>query len=185
MSSTTSKTNPAWNYFEADLNDKNTTTCKFCRKVIKGGIFQAKHLVGGFRNTKTCLKCTPSVKQKIEEYMQKKKDDKDERNMAPLDDFQFGEGYDDDEPLPQSRKRPNVSTGTGSSTGSVGSIKGSTQKSPLDVFLKDPKVTVLKSKSKGRQTRLGENDFTKKELRARVCRSFVDGCMMQAFHSMQ
>ena len=84
----------------------NTTICKFYRKVTKGGIFRAKqHLVGGFRNTKVCPKCSPSVKQEIGEYIQKKKNDKLD------DDFQFGEGYDDDdESLPQSRKRPNAST---------------------------------------------------------------------------
>ncbi|XP_052208194.1 uncharacterized protein LOC127811998 [Diospyros lotus] len=177
MSSTTSKTDPAWNYFEADPNDRNTTTYKFCRKVTKCGIFRAKqHLVGGFRNTKSCPKCPLSVKEEIEEYMQKKKNNRDERNIASLDDdLQFGEVYDDDddEPLPQSRKRPNVSTGSGSGTGSVGSVKGPTQKGPLDVFLKDPEVNVLKSKGKGKQTRLGEHDFVKKELRARVCRSFA------------
>ena len=174
MSSTTFKTDPAWNYFEANPNDRNITICKFCCKVTKGGIFRAKqHLVGGFRNTKECPKCPPSVKEEIREYMQKKKNIRDERNMTPLDDdLQFGEGYDDDddELSPQSRKRPNLSTGSGSGTGSV---KGPTQKGPFDIFFKDPEVNVLKSKGKGKQTRLGENDFAKKELRARVCRSFA------------
>ena len=58
--------------------------------------------------------------------MQKKKNDRDEQNMAALDDFHFGEGYDDDEEPPQSRKKPNVSTGSGSGTDSVGSVKGPT-----------------------------------------------------------
>ena len=86
MSSTTSKTDLAWNYFKADPNDRNITTCKFCCKVTKGSIFRAKHLVGGFRNIKVCPKYSPSVKEEIGEYMQKKKNNRDERNMAPLDD---------------------------------------------------------------------------------------------------
>ena len=107
MSSITSKIDLAWDYFEVDPNDRNTTTCKFCHKVTKGGIFWVKqHLVGGFRNTKVCPKYPPSVKQEIGEYMQKKKNYRDKQNMALLDDdFQFGEGYDDDNELPpQSRK---------------------------------------------------------------------------------
>ena len=79
MSSTTSKIDLVWNYFETDSNDRNIIICKFCRKVTKCGIFRAKqHLVGGFKNTKTCPKYPPSVKQEIGEYMQKKKNGRDE-----------------------------------------------------------------------------------------------------------
>jgi hypothetical protein len=37
-----SKEDPAWVYVIRDDKDKNKTTCKFCSKVMNGGIYRAK-----------------------------------------------------------------------------------------------------------------------------------------------
>ncbi|KAK0592894.1 hypothetical protein LWI29_027380 [Acer saccharum] len=96
----TSNSDVAWRYFTLpDPKDRNATKCKFCGKVSKGGIFRGKqHLVGGFRNVTDCRKCPEAVKQEIQDYMLKKKQEKEDRILAPGDyDSGFGEGDDDDD----------------------------------------------------------------------------------------
>ncbi|KAK1571370.1 hypothetical protein Q3G72_015701 [Acer saccharum] len=81
----TSNSDVAWRYFTLpDPKDRNATKCKFCGKVSKGGIFRGKqHLVGGFRNVTDCRKCPEAVKQEIQDYMLKKKQEKEDRILAP------------------------------------------------------------------------------------------------------
>ncbi|KAK0592400.1 hypothetical protein LWI29_018465 [Acer saccharum] len=89
----------AWRYFTLpDPKDRNAPKCKFCGKVLKGGIFRGKqHLVGGFKNVTDCRKCPEAVKQEIQDYMLKKKR-KEDRILPPGDyDSGFGEGDDDDD----------------------------------------------------------------------------------------
>ena len=40
-----------------------------------------QHLAGGYRNVTTCTKCSDHVKEEIKEYMSKKKEFKEQRNL--------------------------------------------------------------------------------------------------------
>ena len=85
MASVNVKKDSGWKYgYLADPKNKNNITCSFCSKEAKGGIYRLKqHLVGGFRNIIACQKCPEHVKVEIREFMQKKKDEKDDLNLLP------------------------------------------------------------------------------------------------------
>ena len=73
----------------------------FCDKVTKGGIYRHKqHLVGGYKNAKKCRKCLEHVREEMEEYMNSKKNKKEQMNIGNeyvnedlfgLEDEDFGE----------------------------------------------------------------------------------------------
>lgn len=65
---------PRWKYsFLADKKNKNSVTCKLCRKVTNGGINRQKHhLAGGNRNVKKCLQVPPEVRDEMRTYMAEK-----------------------------------------------------------------------------------------------------------------
>ncbi|TXG48622.1 hypothetical protein EZV62_024497 [Acer yangbiense] len=169
----------AWQYFDCpDPKDKNTTKCKFCNKVSKGGIYRGKqHLVGGFRNVTVCKKCPDVVREEIRDYMIKKKEEKEGRNLATgPDDYVsgFGDEYDDDmfgSSGSFSHKRP-MASGNSSSTGATVPFKKPKQKGPLDVYYsQSPHQSETGGRS--RQTKLGENDASKKVFRDRACKCFA------------
>ena len=66
--------------------DLNTIICIFYNKVTKGGIYRHKqHLVGGQRNAKKCTKCPIHVRQEMEDYMNGKKNQKEQLKMRNED----------------------------------------------------------------------------------------------------
>lgn len=55
-----------------------------------------QHLVGGYRNATTCRKCLDHVKEEIKEYMSKKEEIKEQRNL--IVDISAGDyGIEDEE----------------------------------------------------------------------------------------
>ena len=98
--------------------------------------------MGGFRNVTACKKCPNVVREEIRDYMIKKKEEKDGRNLATgPDDYVsgFGDEYDDDMFGSSgsgsfSQKRP-MASGNSSSTGvTVYPFKKPKQKGPHDVY---------------------------------------------------
>ena len=76
---------PRWKYnYLANVEDKNVVTCLFCNKVTKGGIHRAKqHQVGNFKNSTKCLKCPDHVREELAQYMEEKKNDKENYDKMP------------------------------------------------------------------------------------------------------
>ena len=118
----------AWLPNEKDLN---TIICIFCDKVTKGGIYRHKHhLVGGHRNAKKCTKCPIHVRQEIEDYVNVKRNQKEQLKMRSEG---FYEDFEDiDEEVESRRVASNISRG-GSNRGR-GSAKRSREKGPIDNF---------------------------------------------------
>ena len=58
-----------------------------------------QHLVGGYRNATACRKCLDHVKEEINNYMSKKKEIKEQRNLiVDIDAEDYGiEDKDEDE----------------------------------------------------------------------------------------
>ncbi|TYK04958.1 hypothetical protein E5676_scaffold143G001770 [Cucumis melo var. makuwa] len=66
--------------------------------VTKGGVYRLKqHLVGGYRNATACRKCPDHVKEEIKDYMSKKKEIKEQRNLIVDIDVQDYDIEDEDE----------------------------------------------------------------------------------------
>ncbi|KAK4393983.1 hypothetical protein Sango_1869100 [Sesamum angolense] len=76
---------PEWSYASLpDSNNTNNVKCNFCSKVHKGGITRHKQqLIGGFRNSKPCLKCSKHVRVEFREYVAKKKQLKEQMDAIP------------------------------------------------------------------------------------------------------
>jgi hypothetical protein len=73
---------PTWEHcFVPDMSKKQAIQCKYCDKVIHGGITRVKyHLanIGGFNVTK-CKKVPAHVKQEMEAFLTKKTGEKEQR----------------------------------------------------------------------------------------------------------
>uniref|UniRef100_A0A1S4BPG6 BED-type domain-containing protein n=1 Tax=Nicotiana tabacum TaxID=4097 RepID=A0A1S4BPG6_TOBAC len=114
MSQSSKEKDPAWRYGER-VNEKNTTVvCKFCNKITTGRIYRFKyHLIGGDRNVTSCPKCPPEVREEIKNFVEKKKEQKNQMVHQPmvtnLDD-------DDIEELSLPTKRGRDGSSHGSST---------------------------------------------------------------------
>ncbi|KAI3810701.1 hypothetical protein L1987_20323 [Smallanthus sonchifolius] len=75
-------TDPSRKYGTQDPNNRTNLSCKFCGKLLKGGVFRLKqHLVGGFKNVLDCSKCPQMVREEMREYMEKKEKAKVENIM--------------------------------------------------------------------------------------------------------
>ena len=85
-----------------------------------------QHLVGGYRNATACRKCPDHVKEEIKDYMSKKKEIKEQRNLIVDIDVQDYGIEDEDE---GSISVNNRATSSGSS------LKKPRQKGPMDAFL--------------------------------------------------
>lgn len=170
MADESSRKDPAWKYGQLQNDqDKNTFVCGFCSKVTKGGVYRMKqHLVGGYRNVTACTKCPDHVKEEIKEYMSKKKDIKEQRNLIVDIDVEDYDIEDEDE---GSVSVNNITTPRGPS------LKKPRQKGPMDAFFTpNPETVVQNRKDKGKQTSL--NGAYKKEMREhtiqRIARWFYD-----------
>ncbi|KAA0032567.1 uncharacterized protein E6C27_scaffold43053G00270 [Cucumis melo var. makuwa] len=99
MADESSKKDPAWKYGRLQNDqDINTFVCGFCSKVTKGGVYRLKqHLVGGYRSATACRKCPDHVKEEIKDYMSKKKEIKEQRNLIVDIDVQDYGIEDEDE----------------------------------------------------------------------------------------
>ena len=153
---------PGWKYARLpNEQDLNTIICIFCDKVTKGGIYRHKqHLVGGHRNAKKCTKCPVHVRQEMEDYMNGKKNQKEQLKMRN-EDFE-----DIDEEVESRRVAYNITHG-GSNRGR-GSVKRSREKGPMDHFFTPNAEAVVQNKS-GKMTQTTMNDAYKKEARERAC----------------
>ncbi|XP_059650757.1 uncharacterized protein LOC132296590 [Cornus florida] len=161
---------PGWNYCHLqNPQDRNATTCNFCEKVMKGGIYRAKqHIIRGYRNVQACKKCPEHVKEEIREYMSKKKEEKEHTNLLPgFDDM---DDQDENDVTIIDVKGKRVASGTGSNN--IQSKKQK-QKGPIDLyFTRPPEVVVQNRKNdKGKQTTI--DNACKKELRNRACQRFA------------
>ncbi|XP_075105601.1 uncharacterized protein LOC142179446 [Nicotiana tabacum] len=122
MSQSSKEKDPAWQYGER-TNEKNiNVVCKFCNKITTGGIYRFKyHLISGDRNVTSCPKCPPEVREEIKNFVEKKKEQKNQMVHQPmvanLDDD------DDIEELSLPTKR-----------GRDGSSHGSSTKGPMDCY---------------------------------------------------
>ncbi|OIT18874.1 hypothetical protein A4A49_55429, partial [Nicotiana attenuata] len=145
---------PAWRYGER-VNEKNTNVvCKFCNKITTGGIYRFKyHLISGDRNITSCLKCPPEVREEIKNFVEKKKEQKNQMTHQPMV-TNLDDDDDDIEKLSLPTKRGRDRSSHGSST-----------KGPMDCYF--PK----KMEAKG-----GEKDvqkIAKDILRNRASRAFA------------
>ncbi|KAA0041802.1 hypothetical protein E6C27_scaffold61G001320 [Cucumis melo var. makuwa] len=171
MADESSKKDPAWKYGRLqNEQDINTFVCGFCSKVTKGGVYRLKqHLVGGYRNAIACKKCPDHVKEEIRDYMSKKKEIKEQRNLIVDIDVQDYGMEDEDE---GSISVNNRATSSGSS------LKKPRQKGPMDAFFTPNPESVVQNRKndKGKQTSL--NAAYKKEMREhtiqRIARWFYD-----------
>ena len=64
---------PAWKYgIEVEMKEQKGykyIQCKFCDRLLKGGVFQMKeHLAGVQGNVVPCTKATPEVREEIKTY---------------------------------------------------------------------------------------------------------------------
>ncbi|KAA0032269.1 uncharacterized protein E5676_scaffold1327G00190 [Cucumis melo var. makuwa] len=171
MADESSKKDPAWKYGRLQNDqDINMFVCGFCSKVTKGGVYRLKqHLVGSYRNVTACRKCPDHVKEEIKDYMSKKKEIKEQRNLIVDIDVQDYGIEDEDE---GSISVNNRATSSGSS------LKKPRQKGPMDAFFTPNPETVVQNRKndKGKQTSL--NATYKKEMRERtiqrIARWFYD-----------
>ena len=88
-----------WKYaYLANQNNKNYLTCNFYGKVAKGGAYRLKqHLVGGYRAIVGCQKCPEHVKEEVNQYMLRKKTEKEQVNLTvEFDDVAFDEEEEDE-----------------------------------------------------------------------------------------
>ena len=146
----------AWLPNEKDLN---TIICIFCDKVTKGGIYRRKqHLVGGHRNAKKCMKCSVHVRQEMENYMNEKKNKKDQLKMRNEDLYEDFE--DIDEEVESRRVR-------GSNRGR-GNAKRSREKGSMNNFFTPNAKAIVQNRS-GKMTQTIMNDAYQKEAREKAC----------------
>uniref|UniRef100_A0A9I9DRG0 BED-type domain-containing protein n=1 Tax=Cucumis melo TaxID=3656 RepID=A0A9I9DRG0_CUCME len=102
------------------------SSCEFCSKVTKGRVYRLKHhLVGGYRNDTACRKCPDHMKEEIKDYMSKKKEIKEQRNLIVDIDVQDYGIEDEDEGSVSVNNR---------ATSSGLSLKKPRQKGPMDAF---------------------------------------------------
>ena len=92
MTSGDMRKDPSWAYFTKKTpEDKTTTICTFCGKVLTGGIYRAKQHFGGLGNTKICPKCPDDVRKEVGERFNQMKQQKDNVNMVhDFDDIGVG-----------------------------------------------------------------------------------------------
>ncbi|XP_057809030.1 uncharacterized protein LOC131023504 [Salvia miltiorrhiza] len=88
---------PTKKYGTPNPSNKIAWTCHFCGKVTNGGSYRMKqHLVGGFRNTKKCLKAPEHVRTEVNAYMIKKATSKVLNQFARNPSHDVGD-YDEEE----------------------------------------------------------------------------------------
>ncbi|KAD4585602.1 hypothetical protein E3N88_23203 [Mikania micrantha] len=93
----------------ANPNDKNAVTCKYCKKVTKGGIFRAKqHQIGGNKNVKDCAKCPQEVKDELKAHFLSQKAKKTNEGLHDMEDEAEDEDVMEIPDLQNKRKRPDV-----------------------------------------------------------------------------
>lgn len=153
---------PGWKYnFLSDPNDTNTVTCSFCNKSTKGGIHRAKlHQVGGNRNAAKCLKCPDNVRKELQDYMDKKKVEKetyDNPIINVVDISMHGEEEEEEEEL-YGKKGKNVML----------TSKKPRQKGSMDSFMRKPEQ-VIQLRKQGKLRDGNITDKFDKERRAMVC----------------
>ena len=116
---------PGWKYARLpNEQDLNTIICIFCDKVTKGGIY-------GHRNAKKCSKCPVHVRQEMEDYMNEKKNQKEQlktRNEDLYEDFE-----DIDEEV-ESRRRVASNITCGGSNRGRGIVKDLERKGRWIIF---------------------------------------------------
>ncbi|TYK16403.1 uncharacterized protein E5676_scaffold21G001980 [Cucumis melo var. makuwa] len=174
MADESSKKDLAWKYGRLQNDqDINTFVCGFCSKVTKGGVYRLKqHLVGGYRNATACRKCPDHVKEEIKDYMSKKKEIKEQRNLIVDIDVQDYGIEDEDE---GSISVNNRATSSGSS------LKKPRQKGPMDAFFTSNPEIVVQNRKNDKEKQTSLNAAYKKEMREhtiqRIARWFYDACL--------
>ncbi|XP_022007858.1 uncharacterized protein LOC110907140 [Helianthus annuus] len=142
------KSDPGWKYnYLVDPKDKNSVTCKFCKKVTNCGIYRAKtHQIGGNRNVRACNLCPKEVQDELRAYMNKQKLKKTIEGLFDVG----GEELEDEDvleiPSPQNkRKKINV-------------------KGPMDLYV---------NKGKGKKVQTSIHDTCDKEIRGRTIQAIA------------
>nr|GMD15937.1 uncharacterized protein LOC109167856 [Ipomoea batatas] len=136
---------PGWEHGTPVL-DKGTmhVRCKYCQKITKGGIYRHKlHFVGRSRHATTCTKCPQVVRDAMREFMQTKKQRKDEVSSTDASP-NFNENYDDEDmDFPEENANQAMGCSMGSSNKSI--------KGPMDLYFNSKEHQKLK-RSKGGET---------------------------------
>ncbi|KAK9698038.1 hypothetical protein RND81_08G078200 [Saponaria officinalis] len=163
---------PGRKYSVADPNNKNNFTCKFCKKVCKGGVYRLKqHLVGGFRNVTQCMECPEHVKEEIRNYMLKKASAKDDIHMNPrTQQYDDCLEIEDDDIVELNSSIPSGN----SSRKSCPPPKKPRQKGPIDMFFTPNPKDVVKSRLDGKGGKQPTiNEVCRKDLRDKACREIA------------
>ena len=157
---------PGWKYARLpNEQDLNTIICICCDKVTKGGIYRHKqHLVSGHTNATKCTKCPVHVRQEMENYINGKRNQKEQLKMINEDLY---EDFDDINEEVESRRVASNITRGGSNRGR-GSVKRSREKGPMDHFFTPNAEAVVQNRS-GKMTQTTMNDTYNKEPRERAC----------------
>lgn len=167
-SSVQSRVDSGWKYVrQTNMVNKNDMICNFCKKVTKGGIYRAKqHIVGGFRNTKACLKCPSHVRTEIQDFMEKKMSAGNAEKQA-FPDFADIDTFGEDEEMDDNGMKI---TGCGPS----GVSKKPRTKGPMDIFFAPNIEKNLQKKGQQKQMKQSTiNETCKKELRGRACKDIA------------
>ncbi|KAK9715805.1 hypothetical protein RND81_06G190600 [Saponaria officinalis] len=163
---------PRRKYSVADPSNKNNFTCKFCKKVCKGGVYRLKqHLVGGFRNVTQCMECPEHVKEEIRNYMLKKASAKDDIHMNPrTQQYDDCLEIEDDDIVELNSSIPSGN----SSRKSCPPPKKPRQKGPIDMFFTPNPKDVVKSRLDGKGGKQPTiNEVCRKDLRDKACREIA------------
>ena len=151
-------------------NNNNDLKCNYCEVVTRGEICRAKqHIVGGYRNTKRCVKCPPHVREEIRDYMEKKTSERLYRGRMP--DFDQIESLGDDEyeeDMESSTERiSNQLSGQGSSKTQL--LKKQKVKGRMDTYFTPSAEKVVQARRSGGSRQTTINEVCHKELRDKVC----------------
>ncbi|KAJ9169732.1 hypothetical protein P3X46_017890 [Hevea brasiliensis] len=100
-SASSRRTDPGWAHvIQVSENNTNDLQCMYCMKVYKGGINRIKqHLAGGYENVIRCPKCPEDVRNQMQEFIAKKREQKSIMNMERPPEFDDVEvlGLDENE----------------------------------------------------------------------------------------
>ncbi|XP_028085221.1 uncharacterized protein LOC114286269 [Camellia sinensis] len=172
------KKDPAWKYATM-VNPENLSKfkCNFCGKEMNGGVFRVKqHLVGGYRNVIKCPRCPTEVSNEVADYMAKKKQLKDQLNLMPdFDEMVNEEDFEDEDDVveisPHGKQPVPIQGSTRKTTSTSIQLKPKKPRKigPMDCFFTpEPELVVQKTKGKGKQIKIDENDPYRKELMERA-----------------
>ncbi|XP_057987302.1 uncharacterized protein LOC110640419 [Hevea brasiliensis] len=176
-SASSRRTDSGWAHvIQVSENNTNDLQCMYCMKVYKGGINRIKqHLTGGYKNVVRYPKYPEDVRNQMQEFIAKKREQKSIMNMERPPEFDDVEvlGLDENEEEEElmqeigSERRRQVLEVTGTSASKKSKVlPPQSSRGPIDCYF-SPRPTIMGKNM--RQTTIDENSPAKKELRERAC----------------